>query len=56
VTGVIYEEIVVLKREIDVFLKQVRCPQCNKLLAVQRDDKLIIRCSRCKHDTTVDIK
>lgn len=47
-------QIIELKQEIDAVLKQIRCPQCNKLLAIQKEGKTIIRCGRCGHDHTLD--
>lgn len=49
------DQVSVLKADIDELIKQVRCPDCHKLLAVQHGDKLIIRCGRCGNDHVIPL-
>jgi transcription elongation factor Elf1 len=43
-----------LKQELNELIKQIRCPQCNKLLAVHKGKQVVIRCGRCGHDHAID--
>ncbi len=47
-------QIIAIKQEIEEYVREVRCSYCNKLLAIERDGKIIIRCGRCKQDTAID--
>ena len=53
----IKREVVLLQQEMAALrLREVHCPYCGRLLfKVDQDNRVIIRCHRCKHDVAVTI-
>jgi predicted Zn-ribbon and HTH transcriptional regulator len=53
-TVLIRQQVFIIKKEIEVLMKQIRCSSCGKLLCIQgTDGTIVIRCPRCKTDTAI---